>query len=1166
MAYDYRRAVAAEELDPQEEAFAELEVADYLVFLLAFDTYMRWQKETAQMYPNVYGKGLTLLKMAERDHLDRVNQIIAAGLKNPSQVQMLTAAMKPPPTARGASMRALKLRTVVSRGGTATAKHIFGTSIRARKEVMDAIGASTTDNAAEALTKFAGISLKNKRLEHWIAVAAESAGKPYVAVNPTHEATKQVSEDGDVLRDQKIAQEAARPDSEAHADASANQANTLARVETVATEAAAKALATVKAPDAPVTRSQATGIATAVATAVANDPADLKNIPPAFVNKGLPLDPEQMDAAQTNGRVLVAAGAGAGKSTTLVSRVAYLVDNQGTNPSKIMAVTFNKKAAVELQEKIQKKLGADRGKSVMCDTMHTVFKKFITGDPRFGIPAFGTPQEQRMMGQDLIATPRKGQPPPRVKPGDVSRAINTMWNQCKPEDLAAFTGWPKSIFSDGAPKAKKAGLYINKWAGNDVTLPQAKATAKAGKEQLAALYYEMYLGLKGDIPNWRPPPCSTKAFSAFMGKYRKGNERLGDMDDMLKIFRDILRRDPKARAAIQGMYDHILIDEAQDSNTVQHQIFDSLSEQIECDDKKKSIWLVGDDRQAIYQFRGAKPELFQKHWNDGCWKPKMIRTNYRCPPEVVEVANKLIAHNEERLPVDALPSKYKTRGDASIRLETMPDNTIAAIDTVGEIRKDIDTDPKKFRPEDFAVLARTNAELNNFETACIINEIPYMRRGGHGFLDAPESKVLLGYIDLAAGTDFAKKQKSLMSAITKPDRGLYLSPSQVETAVNEAIDDVARYERKDVKDIDPEILLTDRTYARKFAEYLKGPYKNMMMSKGAWLWDKVVAGLTSQLLDMGRDIHEIRKLTADPTLKTHDLLGKILDNVEASVTNWDPAQRREVTTTSTLREDISNSLKLYAPDDDDDDESTEEDEAKPELDAEGRPIVKEKQDEPENPAKGLGAIQFLYALAEPNKQDHELGVLPDTATGFTKKLERFSKLADGLRIEPKKWEDEQKKITDPALRQEKPPAVTLTTVHAVKGLEWPHCTVLMPAGLFPIQIKTKPGDPPPSPEEKKERDISERNLAYVALTRAAKTLKVISIPDPKTGAQSPYVTQSGLVEGENVPKPEGATPPVVTAAVTEIVVVEAHVESTLDQDATFEIDQWPVLSYDRRRS
>lgn len=1153
----YERRLRAED-EAQEEAFNELEVADYLVSLLAFDTYMRWLKETGQRADHVFGRGLSLIKMAERDHLASVNSVLEAGVKNPGSLKTLAVAMRFPATASGLSMRALKLRTVISRGGTATAKHIFGASIRARKEVTDAIEAATTDDAPAALSKFASINLKNKRLEKWIQGAADTAGKPVIAVNPVHEATKQVSEDADVLTTQKITQDAARPDSEQHSDAQAGQANTLARIEMAATDAAAKALEAVKAPDQPVTRSQATGIATAVAAAVSSDPKDLKNIPPAFINKGIPLDPEQMDAAQTSGKVLVAAGAGAGKSTTLVSRVAYLVD-QGANPSRIMAVSFNKKAALELQEKIQKKIGADRGKSVMCDTMHTVFRKFIIGDPKSGIPAFGTPQERSMMTDNLIAPPAKGRPPPRVKPADVSRAINTMWAKCSPDKLAEYTGWDKSVFVDGPPKARKAGLFINKWAGNDVSLQAAKTEARSDQERLAALYYEFYLGLKGDLPGWRPP-CGDDAYSGFMNRYRRGGERLGDMDDMLKIFRDILRRDPKAKKTIQGMYDHILIDEAQDMNTVQHQIKDGLSEHIECDDKKKSIWLVGDDRQAIYQFRGAKPELFQKHWNDGCWKAKMIRTNYRCPPEVVDIANRLVSHNPERLPVDAMPSPYKTRGEASVVMETMPDNAAAAIDTLASVRKDIDTDPKRFRPEDYAVLARTNKELNDFETACIINEIPYTRRGGHGFLDAPESRAVLGYIDLASGTNFEKKQRSLVDALMKPDRGLFLGPDKVETAVKEAVDDVARYEHKDEKDVDPNILLTNRDYARRLAEYLKGPYKNQLMQKGQWLWNKVVDGLTRQILDMGRDVLDVRKLSDNPDATTEQLLGHILDNVKGTVTNWDPNLRREVTTVQSLRESITSTLKLSDSDDDDDDETTTEDETKPELDADGRPIVEKK--DAENPGKGLGAVQFLFALAEPNKNDHELGILPDKANGFTKKIERFSKLADGLRVDLRKWDDEQKKITDPALRQEKPPCVTLTTVHSVKGLEWPHCTVLMPKGKFPMERRVKPGETPPTPEEMKENDISERNLAYVALTRAAKNLTVISILDPKTGEPSPYIGQAGLVEGENVPKPEAEARAQVVTASEDFEVLNASLE-----DGAWEIAQWPSEnSYDRRPS
>lgn len=96
--------------------------------------------------------------------------------------------------------------------------------------------------------------------------------------------------------------------------------------------------------------------------------------------------------------------------------------------------------------------------------------------------------------------------------------------------------------------------------------------------------------------------------------------------------------------------------------------------------------------------------------------------------------------------------------------------------------------------------------------------------------------------------------------------------------------------------------------------------------------------------------------------------------------------------------------------------------------------------------------------------------------------------------------------------------MVLSTVHSVKGLEWDNVTVLMPKGRFPLERKPKPGDPPSDPVEVERELIAERNLAYVALTRAAKNLEIHAIRDPKTGDVSPFVIETGLHPGENVPK------------------------------------------------
>ncbi len=1127
-------------VDEPDEDVGEIEIADYLVFLFALDTYMRYIEESSEVLPDlessldlVLRKGLALLRVADRVAFGALERLLRERLTSKGSLKMLDAVMRTMPTARGAAMRALRLRTILSRGGSATAKAVFGTSNRARREVLDAIEATMEEDADAALNKFAAITLRNKRVEKWIDQAA-AAAVPLVPLpgNPVQEAANKVTGQAAELQKSQVTREGAGVATEDAAAETSKQKEVLRGVEEDAREAAKKSLQQSGDEDRPLTKSEVIGVATAVAVAQAADPDNPRNVPPAFINGGFPLDAEQQAAALTDGRVLVAAGAGAGKSTTLVSRIAYLIQERNVPPNRIMAVTFNRKAANELITALQKKLG-DAGSQVACDTMHTLFKRFIIGNPN--TRALGTREEQNMLGPKLIATPQQGRgrgedqhQKSGVSPSAVAAAIRGIWKDCGPAALANLTGFPEDIFEE-KPKSKKSQLYISRWQGNDVSLDDAKANARSRDEQRAAVWYNLYLGLKGDLGGgWRPPCGMGKSYQEFMKKHRPGGERLGDMDDMLKVLRDILRRDVDARKFLQGAYDHILVDECQDLNTVQHQIFEMISEHITEDSKDKSIWMVGDDKQAIYQFRGAKPKLFQALKDKPGWKVRMIRTNYRCPPEVIEHANKLISLDEDRIPMDSQPSPYRKRGEASILVSTPADNTEAAINTLDAIRKDLVEGGDQVSPADYAVLSRTRMELNDFETACIINEIPYIRQGGRGFLDAPETKCVLGYMDLAVGTDYAKMRKSLAAALLKPDRGLYLPPDEVEKIVDETFDDIARRERVSIDSINPTEVLNQRQYARMLADNLKKRFKLKIIGRaknprtGEWVYNKFVDALTEQIQEMGLDVDTIREKLLDPTLKTADLLDGMLDNIKSTIYDWDPVARREVPRVTTLRDQISNDVDAYGDDEDEDEEETAPDssDAPVEFDEEGHAIREEK----ELKKKGLGSIQFLYELAKQNPNDLTHGTDPEMAEGFQKKLARYEKLASTLRVDPVKWAKEQKKL--PAdQRTTQPQAVTLSTVHSVKGAQWKNVTVLMPKGKFPLEPKPKPGEAPPSEEEMKEQAVSERNLGYVALTRAASNLAIVALADPKTGALSPYIAQAGLVPGENVPKPESGAPP-----------------------------------------
>jgi superfamily I DNA/RNA helicase len=550
---------------------------------------------------------------------------------------------------------------------------------------------------------------------------------------------------------------------------------------------------------------------------------------------------------------------------------------------------------------------------------------------------------------------------------------------------------------------------------------------------------------------------------------------------------------------------------------VQHQIFEMMSEHVAPDGSNgRSIFMIGDDKQSIYQFRGAQPELFKNLYSKEGWTTKLIRTNYRCQPEIVEAANRLIANDPDRIAMEARPDPKKDRGRSSIQVTTPEDNVEAAINTIGRYRKDMDEGADA---ENFAVLARTNAELNDFETACIINEIPYIRRGGRGFLEAPESKAVLGYIDLASGNDYEKMKKSLVAVLTKPDRSLFLGQDDIEKAVDDALDDVARRERIDVKLVRPSDLLM-HPHVKVLADRLKQPYRLKIIGgasdreKGEWMYQQRVNELTQNLSSLSNNVRDLRDfIESDEKHTTGQLLDFVLDNMTSEVTGWDRETRRTVTTTTTLREQITNDVAIYADDDDDDEDEREEETPKAEVGEDGR-MPAQKTDE-DKERKGLGAVRFLYELAQPNKNDQDSGTDPELAKGFVAKISRYSKLAESLRIDPVKWEKSQQNLEE-GQRREKPPAITLSTVHSVKGAQWKNVTVLMPKGRFPMERKPRPDEPPPDPAEELARMKAERNLAYVALTRAAVNLEVVC---PRVSGVSPFVREAGLAVGENVPKP-----------------------------------------------
>jgi len=797
VSYDRRSAADVEET----EDVGELRAAEYLVFLFALETYVGWLEETSQAIEGdpTLRKGISLAIQAEKQ-IQLVQEAIRKDLSNPATQALLDAALRTPMTIRGFTVRALRLRIVLSKGGTATMKAIFGTSTKARREVQEAMEASSLSDPDAALKQLAAQPLKNQRMRAWIDLASDVVPPAAVVINAVQQAAKGATDASESILINR-AQEESRPNSDASVAARDAQAKTLAQIEVQATETAKKALAQSGEEDRTLTKAEVIGVATATATAIASDPDKPQNIPPALRS----LDPEQRAAAMTGGKVRVSAGAGSGKSTTLLARAQYLIDN-GAVPNRMMAMSFNKKAADELATKMAVKIGSGKVSTsknqnpagVQVGTMHSTFLKFIN--------QYGTPAQVNVFAK----VNGKGGP---VSASTVFKTVKDLWEECfprfdkdppgNPDPEAKTRTVPMQDLWKMPPKSNRMMSYMNYFQGQGWTAQQAREWAKTqtsmwtppGKPvedpsieaDQAAKFYEVYEGLKGSLgPGWRPNLCGKPSvkFQKFVDFYRAGKPRVGDFNDMLSIFRDILKTNPVARRGVQSHFDHIMIDECQDLNPLQFEIAQLMTEHIETDDPKRSFWMVGDDKQSIYGFRGSSPDHIMAFVEEWQAERVVMNKNYRSTDSVVRAANNVIRKAVTRLETDMQPMRGVEGTSHAVFAEDLDDE---ARKFTAWVIEGVETGSNQY--SDYTCLFRTNAQSRAVEEALLSAKVPYVVVGGSSFYERKEVRDLLGYLRVASGRD--ETGENVRRCINAPFRYLgakFVDRLQILAAGNKAID------------------------------------------------------------------------------------------------------------------------------------------------------------------------------------------------------------------------------------------------------------------------------------------------------------------------------------------------------------------------------------------
>lgn len=398
------------------------------------------------------------------------------------------------------------------------------------------------------------------------------------------------------------------------------------------------------------------------------------------------LNPRQKEAVETlTGPVLILAGAGSGKTKTLTHRIANLIAH-GTAPSRILAVTFTNKAANEMRERLWK---LSSGQNLDTAEPPRSFMPFM--GTFHGIAVRILREEADAAGLDRNFT--------IYDVDDQTSLIRRVIKNLKLSDNKNLK--PKSVHSI---------ISNEKNQGN-------------GPEDYAA---------RAIYPN-------QKQIAKIFEKYEKEKAlaQALDFDDLLLKELELFKNNPEIRKKWQKRFEHILIDEYQDTNNVQYNIVKLLV------NENQNICVVGDDWQSIYSWRGADFTNilnFEKDFPGA--KVIKLEQNYRSSGNILEASQKIINKNKVRTDKSLFTEAEK--GDP-IDIESLRDED----DEANFVARQIMLLKREYDDfSDFAVLYRTNAQSYSFEKAFMNYQIPYKIVGGVRFYDRKEVKDVLAILKL----------------------------------------------------------------------------------------------------------------------------------------------------------------------------------------------------------------------------------------------------------------------------------------------------------------------------------------------------------------------------------------------------------------------------------
>lgn len=414
------------------------------------------------------------------------------------------------------------------------------------------------------------------------------------------------------------------------------------------------------------------------------------------------LNEQQREAVyHTDGPLLILAGAGSGKTRVLTHRIAYLIGEKGVNPWNILAITFTNKAAGEMRERVDSLIdfGAE---SIWVSTFHSTCVRIL----RRYIDRIGYDTNFTIYDADDQKTLMK----------EVCRRLNIDTKVYKERSLlGAISSAKDEMITPSEFEMNAAGDF--------------------GQQKIAKVYWEYE-------------------------KQLKANNAL-DFDDLLMKTVQLFQTNPDALTSYQERFRYIMVDEYQDTNTVQFKFVSLLAA------KYQNLCVVGDDDQSIYKFRGANIKNilnFEKEFQSA--RVIKLEQNYRSTSNILNAANAVIRNNHGRKDKTLWTDNEEGERIHFRQFDTGYDEAEYVAEEVQKLVRDGGA------YNDFAVLYRTNAQSRLFEEKFVACNIPYKIVGGVNFYARREIKDLLAYLKTI---DNGQDDLAVRRIINVPKRGIGLT-------------------------------------------------------------------------------------------------------------------------------------------------------------------------------------------------------------------------------------------------------------------------------------------------------------------------------------------------------------------------------------------------------